>query len=164
MVGIAGSDEKVAWLKEIGFDSGINYKTEDLDEALQREAPDGVDAYFDNVGGECLEACLRHFNNYGRIAFCGAISNYNGPEGQEGHSVKNFEMILMRRLKAQGFICPDHLADVPECFAELMKEVAAGNIQFKEHIEEGIERYVDVVNMLYKGENTGKLMLKINAE
>lgn len=163
VIGIAGTPEKCTWLKEeCGLDGCINYKTENLAEKLDELCPEGVDAYFDNVGGPTLETMLGKMNNFGRVAFCGSISGYNDGVKMK---VDNYEMILMRRLKVQGFVCVDHLADFGLCLGELMGYVAGGHIKIKEHVAEApIEDYVKTVNLLYSGQNTGKLMMKIAEE
>jgi len=165
VVGIAGGEEKCGWLKELGLDGVINYKTESVAERLEELCPEGVDAYFDNVGGATLETMLKKMNNFSRIAFCGSISGYNTETGQQTMTVKNYEMILMRRIKVQGFICLDHLADIGSCFEELGKLLAEGKVKIREDIEEvALEEYPRVVRKLYRGENTGKLMMKISSE
>jgi len=163
VIGIAGSADKCTWLKELGFDETINYKTEKIDERLDSICPDGVDSYFDNVGGETLEILLKRMKNFGNIAFCGSISGYNSNEGDStSMTVKNYEMILMRRIKIQGFICSDHAADMLSAMGELGTLVKAGKLQVREDIQEvGIEDYPKVVRMLYSGKNTGKLMMKL---
>lgn len=164
VIGIAGGAEKCSMLtSELGFDAAIDYKNEDVGEALRRHCPNGIDGYFDNVGGEILDLCLSMMNVFGRIAFCGAISSYDG-NLEEGKSVgpSNYKMILMKRLKVQGFVCRDHSFSKPESTAELLAGCKSGQIKFKEDIREApIENYVDVVNLLFTGGNTGKLIMKI---
>eukprot|EP00928_Gymnodinium_smaydae_P014429 TRINITY_DN15283_c0_g1_i1.p1 TRINITY_DN15283_c0_g1~~TRINITY_DN15283_c0_g1_i1.p1 ORF type:complete len:395 (+),score=71.32 TRINITY_DN15283_c0_g1_i1:67-1251(+) len=164
VVGLAGSDEKVAWLRDVlKLDGVINYKTEGVEKGLKRCCPDGVDAYFDNVGGTTLETVLTKMNRFGRIAFCGSISGYN--ESDLVMNVKNYQMILMRRLKVQGFICVDHMDDLMKAFAELMNLYSQGKMVVQEHIEEAsIADYPRVVRMLYSGANEGKLMMKVASE
>lgn len=165
VIGIAGGKEKCAWLKDVAnLDGAIDYKNEDIGEQLDKLCPEGVDGYFDNVGGSTLETVLLKMRNFGRIAFCGSISGYNSNEGQVMR-VTNYQMILFRRLKVQGFICVDHVADIGTCFEELIPAVAQGKIKFKEDIQEvDIAEYPRIVRKLYTGENTGKLMMKICSE
>eukprot|EP00438_Fugacium_kawagutii_P022020 Skav200856 [mRNA] locus=scaffold2484:125910:127091:+ [translate_table: standard] len=164
VVGLAGSDTKCAWLKdEVKLDGVINYKTEDLEAGLARCCPDGVDAYFDNVGGKTLETMLTKMNRFGRIAYCGHISGYNSESAAV--QVNQFQMVLMRRLKIQGFICVDHMGDMMKCFAELLDLYVHGKMKVQEDIQEvPISKYVETVNMLYSGKNTGKLMMKVSDE
>jgi len=163
VIGIAGSADKCAWLKnELGFDEAINYKTEKIDERLDQLCPDGVDGYFDNVGGTVLETMLKKMKNFSSIAFCGSISGYNGGDETQTMTVKNYDMILMRRIKVQGFVCTDHLGDIGPAMAELGGLVQQGKMKVHEDIREvGIEEYPRIVRLLYRGENTGKLMMKL---
>jgi len=120
VVGIAGSEDKVKWLTNVlALDGVINYKTESVAEGLQRCCPEGVDAYFDNVGGQTLETILTRMNPFGRIAYCGHIAGYNKGEC-DAVQVNQFQMILMRRIKIQGFIVSDHLSDIVKCLADLL--------------------------------------------
>merc|ERR1712187_571972 len=124
----------------------------------------GFYAYFDNVGGQTLETVLTKINRFGRIAYCGSISGYNQGEF-DPTSVNQFQMILMRRLKVQGFVCIDHIGDIMKCFAELLQLYMAGKMVVKEDIDtSGIENYTKVVRKLYGGANTGKLMMKVGNE
>lgn len=164
VIGIAGGAQKCDMLvNELGFDGAIDYKSEEVGAALRRLCPDGIDCYFDNVGGEILDLCLSMMNVFGRIAFCGSISAYDG-NMEDGKSVgpSNYKMILMKRLKVQGFICRDHSFSKPESTDELLAACKAGTVKFKEDVREAsIENYVDVVNLLFTGGNTGKLIMKI---
>ena len=164
VVGLAGSESKCTWLKdELKLDGVINYKTEELEAGLARCCPEGVDAYFDNVGGKTLETMLTKMNRFGRIAYCGHISGYNSESAAV--SVNQFQMILMRRLKIQGFICVDHMDEMVKCFAELLDLYVRGKMKVQEDIQETkVSNYVQCVNMLYTGRNTGKLMMKVSEE
>eukprot|EP00438_Fugacium_kawagutii_P030351 Skav223234 [mRNA] locus=scaffold2231:307719:311862:- [translate_table: standard] len=164
VVGLAGSDAKCAWLKdEVKLHGVINYKTEDLEAGLARCCPDGVDAYFDNVGGKTLETMLTKMNRFGRIAYCGHISGYNSESAAV--QVNQFQMILMRRLKIQGFICMDHFGDMMKSTAELLDLYVQGKMKVQEDIQEvPVAKYVQCVNMLYSGKNNGKLMMKVSDE
>lgn len=157
VIGTVGSAEKGAWLKELGFDGVINYKTDDIKAKLKELAPDGVDCYFDNTAGPVLEEVLLAFNNNGRIAQCGLIHQYN----TEKVGVKNYDMILMRRLTIQGFICIDQGEHMPAMLEMVGKGIKDGKIKYKLDVQKGLDKYIDVVNMLYTGANTGKLILEL---
>merc|ERR1712032_459985 len=146
--------------EELGLDGCIDYKAETVEEGLKRLCPDGVDAYFDNVGGPTLHAVVANMNVFGRIAVCGAISQYDGKMGSQAVGLKNFEMVLMRRLIIQGYIVVDHLASVGEAFAEIGAGLKAGKIRWKGDVREGtVDDYVKTVNLLLTGGNNGKLMI-----
>ena len=162
VIGIAGGDEKCALLtKELGFDHAINYKKEAVGKALRAAAPKGVDVYFDNVGGDILEALLFNMNNYGRIACCGAVSQYDGaapahgPRGIPG-------LIVVKRLTMQGFILTDFNDKRAEALADLHSWVNAGKIKVREDILSGIENTPNALIGLLAGENVGKRMVKID--
>lgn len=160
-VGLAGSAEKCRWiLDELGFDAAINYKSDDVGLALKRACPDGVDIYFDNVGGDILDAVLKRMNLRGRIACCGLISQYNATTEPTGP--KNYPMILMQRLRVQGFIVLDYAARYPEAIAALSGWMREGRLKYRIDVREGLENAVKTVRMLYTGENTGKLLLKVS--
>jgi NADPH-dependent curcumin reductase CurA len=163
VVGIAGSEDKVQWLKDtLKLDDVINYKAEKVADGLDRCCPNGIDAYFDNVGGETLEAVLTRMNAFGRIAYCGHIAGYNKGEC-DAVTVNQFQMILMRRIKIQGFIVSDHLSSIVACMSELLDLYIAGKMMVKEDIDEsGIENYPKVLRKLYNGTNTGKLIMKVH--
>lgn len=159
-VGLAGSDAKCRWIvDDLGFDAAINYRTENVAEALRRTCPDGIDIYFDNVGGEILDACLKQMNLQGRIPTCGLISQYNAREEVPGP--RNYPMILMQRLKVQGFIVLDYANRYPEAIAALVQWLGEGKLKFKVDMHEGMENAVRTLRKLYTGENTGKLMLHV---
>lgn len=156
VIGIAGGPAKCAEMKEKGFDHSINYKEGKVQEELAKVAPDGITHYFDNVGGEISDAVLANARNKMKYALCGSISEYNSSwSGQ-----KNFNMILMRRISVQGFICSDHVEELGDAQAELTKLASEGKMILKEDIRDGLENYIKVVNLLFTGENTGKLILK----
>ena len=159
-VGLAGSDAKCKWIvDELGFDAAINYKTEDVAAALKRACPKGIDIYFDNVGGDILDACLKQMNLQGRIPTCGLISQYNATSTPPGPI--NYPMILMQRLKVQGFIVLDYAARYPEAITALGQWVQQGKLKFRMDTHEGLENAVITLRKLYTGENTGKLMVKV---
>jgi NADPH-dependent curcumin reductase CurA len=160
-VGIAGGKDKCAWLTtELGFDAAVDYKQGDVFKALKAAAPDGIDVYFDNVGGEILEASLSQMNNYGRIACCGAISQYDGvpsavgPRGVPG-------LIVVKRLTMQGFIVMDYMERRNEALRDLQSWVASGKLRVQEDVIEGLENTPKALIGLLAGENRGKRMIKV---
>ena len=162
VVGIAGSDEKCSWLKnDLKVDEVINYKKDDILESLKEKCPEGIDIYFENVGGETLDAALTLMNNYGRIPVCGLISMYND---WETPGPKMFRNILMKRLTVKGFLVSDYLDRYAESLGALSEWMAEGKIQYKVDIVEGIENAPSAVNKLFTGENTGKLVIKVSDE
>ena len=162
VVGIAGSDEKCNWLKnDLKVDEVINYKKDDILESLKEKCPEGIDIYFENVGGETLDAALTLMNNYGRIPVCGLISMYND---WETPGPKMFRNILMKRLTVKGFLVSDYLDRYAESLEALSEWMAEGKIQYKVDIVEGIENAPSAVNKLFTGENTGKLVIKTSDE
>ena len=159
-VGLAGSDAKCRWIvDELGFDAAINYKTEDVPAALKRCCPDGIDVYFDNVGGPILDACFKQMNLFGRIPTCGLISQYNATGEVPGPT--HYPMILMQRLKVQGFIVLDYADRYPEAIMALGGWLQQGKLKFRVDMHDGLENAVKVMRMLYTGENQGKLMVKV---
>ena len=162
VVGIAGSDEKCNWLKnDLKIDEVINYKKDDILESLKEKCPEGIDIYFENVGGETLDAALTLMNNYGRIPVCGLISMYND---WETPGPKMFRNILMKRLTVKGFLVSDYLDRYAESLESLSEWMAEGKIQYKVDIVEGIENAPSAVNKLFTGENNGKLVIKVSDE
>ena len=162
VVAIAGNDDKCAWLKnDLKVDEVINYKKEPILESLKEKCPEGIDIYFENVGGETLDAALTLMNNYGRIPVCGLISMYND---WDAPGPKMFRNILMKRLTVEGFLVSDYLDRYSESLEALSKWMAEGKIQYKVDIVEGIENAPSAVNKLFTGENTGKLVIKVSDE
>lgn len=163
VVGIAGSDEKCDWItNELGFDAAINYKTENVSQSLSRHCPDGIDIYFDNVGGEILETVLDQINLHARIVLCGMISQYNTSELVSGP--RNFVNILYKRARIEGFIVLDYLDRVMEAMTDLGTWLFEGKLQYKVDIVDGLENAPKAVNMLFDGSNRGKLIVKISEE
>jgi NADPH-dependent curcumin reductase CurA len=161
VVGIAGGAEKCRWLtSELGFDAAVDYKAGGLYKALRGVAPKGVDVYFDNVGGEILEACLAQMNVRGRIACCGAISQYDGaaaatgPRGVPG-------LIVVKRLIMQGFIVTDYFGQRDRAIADLRSWVEAGKLKVEEDVIAGLENTPAALIGLLAGENRGKRMVKV---
>lgn len=161
VIGSAGSETKVAWLvDELGIDAAINYKTADtLYSELKKHAPDGIDVYFENVGGEHLEVALAQLNNFGRIPVCGMISQYNDTSATPGPS--NMAMIIGKRLKLQGFIVSDFSKQIPDFYKDMGQWAAQGKIKWKETILDGIDNAPDAFIGLFKGENLGKMLVKL---
>ena len=163
VIGIAGTEEKCSWLKnDLNVDGVINYKTDNLDSTLKELCPDGIDMYFDNVGGEITEAVINRFNIGGRMSICGQISGYNSETLQPGP--RNWINILVKRLKVQGFIVFDYQARAKEAFVDMSKWMAEGKLQHKNHIVDGLENAVSSLKMLFSGENNGKMIVKISEE
>lgn len=160
VIGIAGGPQKCAYLKDtLKLDGVIDYKNEDMHEALKRECPKGIDVYFDNVGGETLEAVLGRINYQARIVVCGAISQYGNMAEAQGP--RNFMAVIAQSLKIQGFTMKDYMDRIPEAFMYLLQAKTKGEIVFREHIVEGIENFPAAMKMVYAGENHGKLLLKV---
>jgi len=160
VVGLAGTDEKCAWIKdELGFDAAINYRTEEVPATLAAACPDGIDVYFDNVGGEILDACLKLMNFKGRIPTCGLISQYNATEPVPGPY--NYGMILMQRLHVEGFIVLDFAERYPEAIAALGQWMGEGRIKVRTEIVDGLENALKTLKTIFTGANTGKLIIRV---
>jgi len=160
VVGIAGSDEKCCWLTgDLGFDAAINYKKENIAEALKRNCPNGIDVDFENVGGEILDALLLQINLGARISLCGMISQYNAIEGASGPS--NLFMLIVKRARMQGFLVSDYMNRAAEAMSQLGKWYLEGKIKYRVDVVEGLEQAPTAVNKLFDGSNTGKLVVKI---
>ncbi|MBP1932118.1 NADP-dependent oxidoreductase [Ammoniphilus resinae] len=162
VVGIAGSDNKINYLlNELKFDAAINYKTTtDLQEALQAACPNGIDVYFDNVGGEISDAALSLLNFQARIPVCGQISLYNQEEPDVGPRIQS--QILISSAMMKGFIVGNYAERFPEGAAELARWVKEGSIKYQENIVEGFENTVQAFLGLFKGENLGKQLVKVS--
>lgn len=162
-VGIAGSDAKCQWLtEELGFDAAFNYKTGVLSDEIRRTCPNGVDVYFDNVGGEILDTTLKHINRRARIVICGAISQYNATEVVPGPS--NYMSLLVNRARMEGFLIFDYQKQFPAAQAELGQWIREGKIHSKSDVVEGLENAPRALLRLFDGSNTGKLLVKISSE
>lgn len=164
VVGSAGSDEKVAWLtEEAGIDAAFNYKKVDhLITEVGKHCPGGIDVYFENVGGEHLVAALEHMNPFGRLVMCGMISNYNATGPVPGPP--NLGHTISKKLTLQGFIVGDHMRRLPEFHADMAAWVADGKIKWKETVLEGIESAPAAFIGLFKGQNFGKMLVKLGAD
>ena len=160
VIGSAGSAAKVRTLvDELGFDAAFNYKDGDVHGQLKKAAPDGIDVYFDNVGGEHLEAAMTAMRTHGRIAACGSISRYNDTSAAPGP--RNMFFIVTKRLTIRGFIVFDHNKRLPEFLAEVTPYLADGRLKVKETIVEGLEHAPKAFIDLFSGENVGKMVVKI---
>ncbi|KAI9478232.1 MAG: hypothetical protein EXX96DRAFT_504545 [Benjaminiella poitrasii] len=158
VVGSAGSDEKVAYLKELGFDGAFNYKTQDTREAFKEFLPNGIDIYFENVGGKMLEDVIAHANKFARIVCCGMISQYNKKNPDPIH---NLMQIVAKSLELRGFI----VSDSPEMEEPFRKEVTKwiqdGQIKYRESVVEGIDQTPQALIDVLRGKNFGKQVVKI---
>jgi NADPH-dependent curcumin reductase CurA len=160
VVGIAGTAEKCEWLgEELGFDDAINYRTEDIDARLRETCPDGIDIYFDNVGGEILNTCLGHLALRGRVVLCGAIAAYNDPSKLVGPV--NYVNLIRQRGRMQGFIILDYVQRFPEAQAEMAGWVAEGRVKHSVHVVKGLEEAPNALNLLFTGGNTGKVIVEV---
>ncbi|MCL1077838.1 NADP-dependent oxidoreductase [Parashewanella spongiae] len=162
VIGSVGSDEKAEKLKLLGADEVINYKTcGDLNEALAKAAPEGIDVYFENVGGEHLRATLNNMNDYGRVAVCGMISQYNDTTPTPGP--ENLFQIIVKKLKLEGFIVFDHWSHYGEFAKEMAQWLASGKIQAEQTIYEGLENAPEAFIGLFEGKNKGKMIVKLTS-
>ena len=163
VIGIAGSDEKVSYVvDELGFDAGINYKAENVSEALGVVAPDGVDCYFDNVGGPITEAVMEHLAMYSRTVICGRISEYNESEPSMGPRILRY--VHSTRSRIQGFTVNQYPAQFEDGRAQLARWVKSGEIKYKEDIIEGFENCPRAFIGQLGGANFGKLLIKVSDE
>jgi NADPH-dependent curcumin reductase CurA len=160
VIGSAGSDEKVERLiSHYGFDAAFNYKKGDVAGQLAAAAPDGIDVYFDNVGGEHLEAAISSFRDGGRGALCGAISAYNSSEPVQGP--RNMSMLTTKGLMLKGFTVGKYQEYAPQFAAEIAPLVVSGEIVYDETVVDGIENALEAFHGLMRGENTGKMVVRI---
>ncbi|HTA14901.1 MAG TPA: NADP-dependent oxidoreductase, partial [Solirubrobacteraceae bacterium] len=159
VVGIAGGPEKCKWIvDELGFDAAIDYKAEDVNVALREHCPEGVDVYFDNVGGEILDAVLARLARGARVAICGAISQYNN-DTFRGPS--NYMSLLVNRARMEGFVVVDYMGRAGEAMQEMAGWIADGRLIAREDVVEGFESFPEALLKLFAGENVGKLVLKV---
>jgi NADPH-dependent curcumin reductase CurA len=160
VIGSAGSDDKVQWLeKELSFDHAFNYKTADPKAELAKFDP--LNIYFDNVGGDQLEAALDAAANYARFIECGMISQYNQPDA---HGIRNLTAIVGKRLKLQGFIILDKAKDESfnkEFYSKVPKWIASGELKIKEDVTKGLEKAAEAIVGIFQGKNFGKAVVQI---
>jgi hypothetical protein len=163
VVGIAGGADKCEWIRsELGFDAAIDYKSQDVKEGLKQHCPDGIDVYFDNVGGEILDAALARLALHARVVVCGAISQYNSTAGVKGPA--NYLSLLVNRASMTGMVVFDYAARYGEAAQAMAKWIAQGKLHAREDVVRGtIDDFPDVLLRLFRGENTGKLVLALEA-
>lgn len=159
-VGIAGGPEKCAYIvKELGFDAAIDYKNENVMEGLRKHCPQGINVYFDNVGGDILEAALANLARHARVVICGAISQYNTTTGIKGPS--NYLSLLINAARMEGFVVFNYQSRYAEAAREMAGWMMQGKLKSKEDIVEGFQNFPDTLLKLFRGENLGKLMIKV---
>jgi NADPH-dependent curcumin reductase CurA len=157
-VGSAGGAEKIEYLRSIGVEHLIDYKSVgDITQALRDLAPDGIDAYFDNVGGDHLDAAPACARNFARFALCGMISGYNG----ESACPRNLLMAIEKRLLLQGFLVSDHMSDRAAFIKRMDEWLTSGEVNFRQTVEHGIEQAPAAFLKLFSGENIGKMLVKL---
>jgi hypothetical protein len=160
-IGIAGGPEKCRYLTdELGFDGAVDYKHDDVRAALKRHCPNGVDVYFDNVGGELLDVVLSRLARGARVVICGAISQYDNRDDVRGPA--NYLALLVTRSRMEGFLVFDYAARYREATLAIAGWIAEGRVKAHEEIAEGLENFADAFLRLFRGENTGKLVLKVD--
>jgi NADPH-dependent curcumin reductase CurA len=160
VIGIAGGPQKCEWIAdELGFDETIDYKNENVAARLREAAPEGIDLFFDNVGGPILDACLAQLALRGRIVLCGAISGYNDRGAAKGPA--NYANLIVKRGRMEGFLILDYFDRLDEGRAEVAGWLAEGKIKSSEHIVEGLENAPEALNLLFTGGNTGKVIVAV---
>ncbi|MFE3601323.1 NADP-dependent oxidoreductase [Streptomyces sp. NPDC059142] len=160
VIGSAGSDEKVKLLvEEYGFDAAFNYKSGPVKELLAEAAPDGIDVYFDNVGGEHLEAAISSLNLHGRVTVCGMIAQYNSTEPTP--APRNLALVIGKRLRIQGMLVADHFGLQPQFVQDVAGWLAAGELKYNETVVDGIENGFDAFLGVLRGDNTGKMVVSL---
>jgi hypothetical protein len=161
VIGIAGGPDKCRYVVEdLGFDAAIDYKNEDVQRALARYCPKGIDIYFDNVGGGILDTVLSMLARRARVVICGAISQYNNMESIEGP--RNYMSLLVNHALMEGFVVFDYAARYPEGMQALAGWTIAGKLKAREDIVEGLETFPETLQKLFRGENFGKLVIKVS--
>jgi NADPH-dependent curcumin reductase CurA len=160
VIGSAGSPEKVAYVTgELGFDAAFDYRDGDVADLLRQAAPEGIDVYFDNVGSDHLEAAIGSLNMHGRVAMCGAVSQYNATEPPAGP--RNMSQVVGKRLTLRGFIVRDHGHLMPDFVREVGTWLSEGRIRYRETVVEGLENAPQALIGLLRGDNTGKMLVKL---
>ncbi len=162
VIGIAGGPDKCRWLtEELGFDAAVDYKNEDVGEALDRLAPNGIDLNFENVGGDIMIAVWNRLNVHARMAVCGLISSYNATRMPPS---PNFSRIITHRLNVQGFLVLDYAPRAREMVEEMGPWLADGRVKWKVHVDDGLEGAVTSLNRLFTGDHDGKLLVRVSEE
>lgn len=160
VVGIAGSDDKCRWLtEELGFDAAINYRTQNVAKALKDACPNGIDVFFDNVGGEILEAALANLALRGRVVMCGAISQYN--DAVPPPAPRNLSVLISKRGRMEGFIILDFLPRAGEAIAQLATWVMSGQLKYRVDVMEGLDSAPEALMKLFSGANEGKMLVRL---
>jgi len=160
VIGIAGGNDKCVWLKnECNFDEVIDYKHEDVAARLAQLCPTGINVFYDNVGGDILQAAIEHIADFGRIVLCGSISGYNDARPKPGPN--NMFHLIARRVRMQGFIMIDYIDRIPEAINDLVTWVFEGKIHYREDIQQGFDNIPDTFFRLFKGQNQGKQLLQL---
>lgn len=160
VVGIAGGPDKCAWVTgELGFDACIDYKADDVKAALKRHCPDGIHVYFDNVGGDILDAALARLALHGRIIICGAISQYNNTTPVKGPA--NYLSLLVNRASMKGIVVFDYAKRFPAAIDELAGYLKDGRLKSREDVVDGLDTFPETLLKLFRGENFGKLVLRV---
>jgi NADPH-dependent curcumin reductase CurA len=163
VVGLTGGADKCRFLvDELGFDAAIDRKTGDLRRALKEKCPDGIDIYFDNVGGPLLDECMTHMRMFGRIVFCGALLAYNATAPMPGLS--NYYYILLKQVRWQGYSVPYFDRLYPEALAEMQTWYGQGRLRQREDVAVGIEQFPRCLNRMFAGENFGKVLIKLEQQ
>jgi hypothetical protein len=160
VIGSAGSAAKVSYLEELGFDAAFNYRDAPVSEALAQAAPDGIDVYFDNVGGDHLSAAIGRLRRNGRAALCGSISGYNADSPVPGPA--NLAMVTTKRLTLRGFIVTDHYSRMPDFIGEMSGWLREGKVRLNETVVAGIEHTADAFLGVLQGSNTGKMIVRLD--
>ncbi|XP_071836129.1 prostaglandin reductase 1-like isoform X2 [Apostichopus japonicus] len=165
VIGAAGTEEKVKYLKsELGFDEAYNYKTvtpDKLKDELKKLAPDGIDVFFENVGGEASSVIYSHMNKDGRVAICGAISNYNSPGNSKPKVTEFVHHLIYNSIRIQGFLVTNFYAKRDPALKEMAGWVKEGKLKYREHVHKGFESMYDAFMALFTGKNTGKVVINI---
>ena len=159
VIGSAGSEEKLAWLRELGLDAVFNYREQRVREALAELTPAGIDIYFDNVGGDHLEAAIGALRTHGRVVACGSISRYNDVEPTPGP--RNMFMVVTKRLRIQGYIISDNFDRFGAFYKQAVEWLREGRLQYRETVIDGIENAPRAFLGLLRGENIGKMLVKV---
>ncbi len=167
VVGVAGGPEKCSYVKdELGFDAAVNYKLDSFEDDLRAACPDGIDIYFESVGGRVQEAVLPLLNVHARIPLCGIVAHYNATALPEGPNQvpKLMRTLLSNRVTLQGFIIFDHHDRYPEFFKEMAQWLKDGKIKYREHVTEGLENAPEAFRALLRGGHLGKMLVKVGGK
>jgi hypothetical protein len=161
VIGIAGGPDKCRWIvDELGFDGAVDYKSENVADALDRLCPDGIDINFENVGGTIMDAVFSRLKTHGRMALCGMISAYNQDGPLAGPS--DFGRILMHRLMVRGFVVIDYYPQMQKALADLETWVAEGRLKWKDHVIDGLDQAPSALQKLFSGDHDGKLVVRVS--